>query len=165
MKKCFKINKGEILILPPVGMGGLSWDDEFLEWVIHLTSGKAFEPKTDLPILTPEKGASKVFFLQTGLMRPYLSEKIRSLPLPAETLDAIESNLVIADCTAWQCGRLRVKPIIDCIFNSFPENPDVVVVDCIRNLFSGREELFGIQEFIEFLKRKISTDLCIIIRE
>ncbi|WP_422472591.1 AAA family ATPase [Endozoicomonas sp. ALB032] len=159
-------------ILTPGGMlvlGGapkVGKSDFLLNLLAHMSAGLTFlDMRPSRPL--------KVFYLQAEVQYHYLRERVKQLPLKDFQLTRVRENLVMTARLKLILNAVGLPIIARAIQQAFPEGPDVIVIDPIRNVFDpgpdGSSEndnnamLFFLKERVEQLRDIVNPDVGIVL--
>ena len=135
--------------------------DFILNLLTHMAAGLPFlDMRPPRPL--------KIFYLQAEVQYHYLRERVKQLPLEGHQLKNVRKNMVLT-------GRLKqilddkgLALVVQAIQAAFPEGPDVIVVDPIRNVFdsgplnTGENDnpgmMFFLQQRVEQMRDRVNPD-------
>ncbi len=159
-------------VLTPGGMmvvGGapkVGKSDFLLNLLAHMSAGLTFLD------MRPSKPL-KIFYLQAEVQYHYLRERVKKLPLEQYQLTRVRENLVVTARLNLILNEKGMPLILRAIRDAFPEGPDVIVIDPIRNVFDpgpdGSSEndnnamLFFLKERVEQLRDIVNPDAGLIL--
>ncbi len=152
-------------ILDPGGMlvlGGppkVGKSDFLLSLLAHLAAGLPF-----LGMLPPRP--LRVFYLQSEIRYHYLRERLKALRMPANSLTTVGDNLKLTAQLRMILDEEGLDKVIRSLRRKYgSDQPDIIVIDPIRNLFDGGEHggendnnamLFFLQQRVEKLRDAIN---------
>jgi len=152
-------------ILDPGGMlvlGGppkVGKSDFLLSLLAHLAAGLPF-----LGMHPPRP--LRVFYLQSEIRYHYLRERLKALRMPANSLTTVGDNLKLTAQLRMILDEEGLDKVIRSLHRKYgSDQPDIIVIDPIRNLFDGGEHggendnnamLFFLQQRVEKLRDAIN---------
>ncbi len=152
-------------ILDPGGMlvlGGppkVGKSDFLLSLLAHLAAGLPF-----LGMHPPRP--LRVFYLQSEIRYHYLRERLKALRMPANSLTTVGDNLKLTAQLRMILDDEGLDKVIRSLHRKYgSDQPDIIVIDPIRNLFDGGEHggendnnamLFFLQQRVEKLRDAIN---------
>ena len=153
------LDPGGMLVLggpPKVGKS-----DFLLSLLAHLSAGMDFlgmQPPRPL----------RVFYLQSEIRYHYLRGRLKALNLPASRLMTVGANLKLTAQLRMILNDEGLDKVIRSMRRSYgSDQPDIIVIDPIRNLFDGGEHggendnnamLFFLQQRVEKLRDAINPE-------
>ena len=159
-------------ILGPSGLlllGGapkVGKSDFLLNLLTHMAAGLPFlDMRPPRPL--------KIFYLQAEVQYHYLRERVKQLPLEDHQLRSVRKNLVLTGRLKQILDEKGLALVVQAILAAFPEGPDVIVVDPIRNVFdsgplnTGENDnpgmMFFLQQRIEQMRDRVNPDAGLIL--
>ncbi len=159
-------------VLGPGGMlllGGapkVGKSDFLLNLLAHMSAGLPF-----LDMRPPKP--LKIFYLQAEVQYHYLRERVKQLPLKDYQLRSVRNNLVLTARLKQILDDKGLSLVVRAMQAAFPEGPDVIVVDPIRNVFdsgplnTGENDnpgmMFFLQQRIELMRDRVNPDAGLIL--
>jgi hypothetical protein len=140
--------------------------DFLLSLFVHMAAGKEF-----LGFAPPRP--LRVFYFQAEIEYHYLRERLQSMQLPEILIELAEENLYITPNTKLMLNEQAVKDLTEHILEVFPDKPDIIAVDPIRNVFDGGRNgatenendamMFFLQKRIEALRDAVNPNAGIVL--
>lgn len=140
--------------------------DFVLTMLVHMAAGEPFlNFKPPRPL--------RVFYLQAEIQYAYLAERIRQIIAHYDLTDRAAENIYITPRTSFIMNDDGVETAASTILSKFPNGPDVICIDPIRNVFDGGPDnrgendnnsmLFFLQERVEKLRDLVNADAGVIL--
>jgi len=146
---------------PKVGKSGF-----LLSLFTHLAAGEefiGFKPPRPL----------RIFYFQAEIGYHYLRERLQNMNLSADLVAKARDNLFITPNTRLLLNEANIDIVAKHAKGIFPDKPDIIAVDPLRNVFDGGRDgstenendamLFFLQRRIEPLRDMINPDAGIIL--
>lgn len=115
----------------------------------------------------------KIFYLQAEVQYHYLRERVKTLPLEQYQMTRVRENLVVTARLNLILNEKGMPLVLRAIRDAFPEGPDVIVIDPIRNVFDPGPDassendnnamLFFLKERVEQLRDIVNPDAGLIL--
>ncbi len=140
--------------------------DFVLTMLVHMAAGLPF-----LNFRPPRP--LKVFYLQAEIEYAYLRERIRQIVSDSDLAQKAAENIVITPRTKFILDEDGVEMAAATIKSKFPDGPDIICIDPIRNVFDGGPDsrgendnnsmLFFLQERVEKLREMVNPSSGVIL--
>ncbi len=158
-------------LLTPGGMlliGGapkVGKSDFLINFLTHLAAGESF-----LGLRPPRP--LKIFYLQAEIGYHYMRERINKLTISDETFFRASENLIVSSRIQMILDERGIDALYRVIKHDFPDTPDIICIDPIRNVFDGGENgsendnssmLFFLQNRVEKLRSMLNPEMGIIL--
>jgi hypothetical protein len=140
--------------------------DFLLSLFVHMAAGKEF-----LGFVPPRP--LKIFYFQAEIGYHYLRERLQNMQLPEDITALAKNNLYITPNSKFLLNEAGTEAVVSHVNNIFPDKPDIIAVDPIRNVFDGGRSgatenendamMFFLQRRIETLRDRINPEAGIIL--
>ncbi|MCC3862641.1 AAA family ATPase [Pseudemcibacter aquimaris] len=155
---------GSILVFGGAPKVGKS--DFLLSWFIHLAAGEDF-------LGMSPSGALKIFYFQAEVQYHYLRERVQTLAVSSDLRARAGRNLILTPQLRLLLNSEGVEQLARAILSKFPDGPDIIAIDPIRNVFDGGSDgggendnaamMFFLTERVERLAKLVNPDAAVIL--
>ena len=158
------LTPGGLLVLGGAPKVGKS--DFLISLLAHMAAG--------IPFLgfTPPK-TLRIFYLQAEIQYHYLRERMQEIRLDARVISGARDRLFATPKLRMILDDKGLARVVEAVQTRFPDAPDIICLDPIRNLFDGGEDgggendnaamMFFLTERVERLREAVAPDCGVIL--